>query len=119
MGLRYVDPSAGLYNYSSVTGAGSDSLSRISGTGGWRAALLGTVAAGALWVATPRAANAGPDDCDVVGSTATCQGDQSDGISSNTDFTAPPVTTLNVNELTGDIDPNAADGIYFLSPGRE
>ena len=71
--------------------------------------LLGTVAASALWLGAPRDAKAGPDDCVTAGATATCQGDQSDGITSAgaTDFDPVTVTTLNVNELTDDITPAA------------
>jgi hypothetical protein len=47
----------------------------MSDSPGLRAALLGTVAAGALWLGLPRAAKAGPDACDVsVAGVATCQG---------------------------------------------
>ncbi|MEM1049256.1 MAG: autotransporter domain-containing protein [Pseudomonadota bacterium] len=61
---------------------------------------------------------AGPDVCVVSagGTVVTCQGNQSAGIASGTDFTAPPVTTLNINNLTQDITPAANDGVYFYSP---
>lgn len=81
-----------IYNYRADAGAGSQVITNISESPGWRTALLGTVAAGALWLGTPRDAKAGPDPCSSVGiapnQTATCQGDQSDGITSAgaTDF---------------------------------
>ncbi len=53
--------------------------------------------------------------CTTSGGTTivTCTGDHSGGIASGTDFTAPPVDTLNVNNLTTGIAPAAADGINF------
>lgn len=84
---------------------------------GWvrhRAALLGTVAAGALFAASPAAA--GPQPC-VVGPVANivvCQGNQSAGIKEGVDFVAPPFTTLLVNTLTADIAPTLnTNGIDF------
>jgi hypothetical protein len=84
---------------------------------GWvrhRAALLGTVAAGALFAASPAAA--GPQPC-VVGPAANivlCQGNQSAGIKEGVDFVAPPFTTLLVNTLTADIAPTLnTNGIDF------
>ena len=62
-------------------------------------------------------AQAGPDACSTSGATATCIGDQSTGITNQggtPDFTTPPVTTLNVNNLTQAIAPPAGvDGIDF------
>lgn len=87
---------------------------------GWRAALLGTVAAGALWSLTPKPARAGPDACTTVGATATCTGNQSGGIHSGADFNPATVDTLNVNSLTTNITPPAnTSGIYFgrINPG--
>ncbi len=85
----------------------------------WRMALLGSVAAGAILIAAPRAVRAGPDACTVpVAGTALCQGDQSAGIVSGTDFAVPATTTLTVNSLTGDITPaSGTAGIYFYSTG--
>ena len=89
---------------------------QISAPGFLRAAALGTVAAGAMMLGYGRSAQAGPDACITVGNVATCQGNQSAGIASGTDFTVPPVTTLNVNNLNQNIAPAAAvDGIYFGS----
>jgi len=67
---------------------------------------------------------AGPDACVTLGSTVTCQGNQSAGITSvgGTDFASPPVDTLNVNSLTQDIVPiggvagaGGVPGILFLN----
>ncbi|XIA63605.1 beta strand repeat-containing protein [Bradyrhizobium sp. TZ2] len=74
---------------------------------GWRAMLFGTVAAGALCIAAPRTATAGPDVCVVNGTVVTCSGNQSDGIeagpAASTDFDPVPGTKLEVNNLTQDI----------------
>src|ERR1700722_4047896 len=72
---------------------------------GLRDALLGTVAAGALSLAIGGPALAGPDACTISGAVATCTGNQSAGVASGVDFTTPPVTTLNVNNLTQAITP--------------
>ena len=83
-----------------------------------RATTLGTVAAGAMMFGYGRSAQAGPEACIPVGNFATCQGNQSAGIASGTDFTVPPVTTLNVNTLIQNIAPAAGvDGINFISNG--
>ncbi len=87
-----------------------------------RAALLGTVAVTALVTAQPRLAVADPDACVTAGVVATCQGDQSDGLTSQgggPDFNTPAVTTLNVNSLTANVAPGVAgvDGIEFNSTG--
>src|SRR5437667_5419413 len=92
-------------------------LVRRSGSS-WRAALLGTAAAGALSLAIGGPAAAAPTPCVINGAVATCSGDQSAGIASGTDFTAPPVTTLNVNNLTKAIAPGSGtSGIRFISNG--
>lgn len=76
-----------------------------------RATLLGTVAATALFIIAPQAGHA---VCTHSGTTVTCTGDQSAGIANGTDFTAPPVDTLIVKDLTGAIAPGASvDGINF------
>ena len=61
-------------------------------------------------------AQAGPDPVTVTNGVATAQGDQSHGIVSGSDFFSPPVTTLNVNSLSGPIQPagNQA-GIFFAN----
>jgi len=88
-----------------------------------RALIIGTIAAGTLWVALPHVAMAGPDTVDVVGNTATANGDQSAGVASGVDFQTPPVETLNVNTLPNDediqpIDPAPGkEGIYFFNSG--
>lgn len=104
-------------NYAADAGRGSDKLS-ISDT--CRSALLGSVAAGALFFGYGRSARAGPDPCtvDVPGVEVTCSGDQSAGIASGADFPSS-YTTLNVNALTDDITPaSGVDGINFTSGGN-
>jgi uncharacterized protein with beta-barrel porin domain len=86
----------------------------------FRNTFLGTVAAGALSLAFGGPALAGPDACTPSGggTIETCSGNQSAGIASGTDFTAPPVTTLNVNDLTQAIAPaTGTRGISFSSAG--
>jgi len=113
-----VDSSSRIFNYSADAGAGSQIITNLSENPTWRAALLGTVAAGALWLGLPRTTKAGPTACVTVGTTATCQGNQSAGVSSNTDFNPAVVNTLNVNALTTDIAPaSGVDGIYFHRTG--
>jgi len=58
-----------------------------------------------------------PDPCEIEGATATCTGDQSDGISSGDDFSTPPVSTLDVHSLDAAITTTeaGADGINFRS----
>src|SRR5580693_868549 len=85
-----------------------------------RNAFLGTVAAGALSLAFGGPALAGPEACTLSGggAIATCTGNQSAGIASGIDFNAPPVTTLNVNNLTQAITPASGTiGISFTSAG--
>ena len=109
-----LDSYARIYNYNANAGAGSDVITAIADSSGWRAALLGTVAAGAFLVSTPRLAKAGPAPCVSSLVTATCTGNQSAGIKSGTDF-PNTVTTLQVNSLTTNIAPGVpgVDGIYF------
>ena len=86
----------------------------------FRNAFLGTVAAGALSLAFGGPALAGPDACTPSGggTIETCSGNQSAGIASGTDFAVPPVTTLNVNNLTQAITPGGfTSGINFASAG--
>lgn len=119
-----IDSYSRIYNYSADAGASSQIITNLSESPGWRAALLGTVAAGALWLGAPRDAKAGPQLCTISGAspnqTATCQGNQSNGITSAgaTDFDPAAVETLNVNTLTTDIMPAAGvAGIYFRRIG--
>lgn len=73
----------------------------------------------ALAVIQPSTAIAEPDSCAVTGTTATCQGNQADGVAvgrsplaSGGILQSPPVTTINVNALNGAIVPGAgASGI--------
>lgn len=83
-----------------------------------RSGLLCTVAAGVLFAALPNTAFA---VCDTVGNVATCTGDEFDGIQSGTDFLAPPVDTLNVNNLDAlGIAPAATvDGISFTATAAQ
>ncbi len=109
-------------NYSADAGEGSNTITVIGESAGWRGALLGTVAAGALLLYSARSARAGPDLCDLSGAspnqTATCEGDQSDGIASGTDFIAADVETLIVNNLDQNIAPAVnVDGIRFVRVG--
>lgn len=79
---------------------------------GWRAMLFGTVAAGALCLAAPRSATAGPDLCvPGAGNDVICSGDQSGGIDAGPagDFNPAPGTTLHINNLTQDIGPLPSD----------
>jgi hypothetical protein len=100
-------------NYAADAGAGSQIITNIAESPGWRGALLGTVAAGSLWLYSARVARAGPDGCTITGTSpnqiATCQGNQSQGITSAGagDFDPADVETLNVNNLTTDITPAA------------
>ena len=100
--------------------AASLRLVRQSGVS-WRATLLGTAAAGALSFAIGGPALAAPNACTLSGggTIATCSGNQSAGIASGVDFNAPPVTTLDVNNLTQAITPaSATAGISFTSTGN-
>ena len=109
---------SGIYNYNALAGSGSDTFLTINGSGSWRAALLGTVAAGALWSMTPKPARAGPALCTTVGNVTTCQGDQSGGIASGVDFNPATVDTLNVNTLSTNVTPpSGTSGIYFHRSG--
>jgi uncharacterized protein with beta-barrel porin domain len=112
--VRPVNPAAGFGRGLDATGL---RLVRRSGTS-WRAALLGTAAAGAFSFAVGGPAAAAPTLCVINGTIATCSGNQSAGIASGTDFTAPPITTLNVNSLTTAITPaSGTGGISFTSVG--
>jgi uncharacterized protein with beta-barrel porin domain len=108
-------------------GAVGDSMTDVWGSGRaalpvglrFRDAFLGTVAASALSLAFGGPALAGPDACTPSGggTIETCSGNQSAGIS-GADFTAPPVTTLNVNNLNQAIVPaSGTAGINFFSAG--
>ncbi len=95
--------------------------SRPSTLPAWRAALLGTVAAGALMLGQNHAALAacalGPGVGEV-----TCTGDESDGVlgsgggGADFDPVGDNITTINVNNLNQNIQPNAGvDGIRIES----
>jgi uncharacterized protein with beta-barrel porin domain len=73
---------------------------------------LGTVAVGALSFAIAGPAKAGPDACVTNGAVTTCSGNQSAGVA----IVGPPLTTLNVNNLTTAIAPaSGTSGISFNS----
>lgn len=112
--VRPDESSRSIYNYRADAGAGSNTITVMSDSPGWRAALLGTVAAGALWLGMPRYARAqvvppsAPCD-DVSGTNVICTGNVSAGIK-----VTDPYTVLNVHDLTTNIAPaSGVDGIYF------
>jgi hypothetical protein len=76
-----------------------------------RAAFLASAALTALCLPPAQSAQAGPDPCTVTGSpgaqTATCSGDQSDGVST------PNITELIVRDLVSDITP--VEGQYGIA----
>ncbi len=53
------------------------------------------------------------DACTISGNIATCSGNQANGIASGVDFNAPPVDTLEISELTSDIESSGNDGVNF------
>jgi hypothetical protein len=80
------------------------------------ALILGIAAVGTFGITLPHSAMAGPDQVVVDGNVATATGDQSNGIASgiDKDFLSPPVNTLNVNALSGEIEPaTGTRGIDF------
>ena len=101
-----------IHNYTGDAGRGSQTF---AGSETWRRALLGTVAAGALFFGYARRAYAQhiPPDatCPATNATTiTCTGDVSTGVSLVNGN--GPYTTLNVNNLTTSITP--ADGVYGI-----
>jgi len=77
--------------------------------------VLRVVVASTLALACADAASAGPDACTLDSPTAICQGNQSDGIASGTDFSSS-YTILLVNSLIADIMPGSGiNGIEFTS----
>ncbi len=108
-----------IYNYTVDPGAGSHTITAISDSPGWRAALLGTVAAGTLLLSTPRAAKA---NCVGPAPTLTCTGTISGtagpGVVNGGIKVPAGYSTLNVNNITANITPNTGvDGIYFHRVG--
>lgn len=69
--------------------------------------------AGLLLVCLAPLAIAGP--IDISGNTATATGDQSGGIISGVNFSTPPITVLNINNIMGDIAPSSGAGVYFYN----
>jgi hypothetical protein len=58
----------------------------------------------------------GPDTCVIIFSTVTCSGNQTFGITSGSDFLAPPITQLEVTNLSANIaPPSGTNGISFTS----
>jgi hypothetical protein len=86
---------------------------------GWRAMLLGTVAAGAVLLATSRTAKAncvGPSP--TLTCTGTISGTAAPGVVNGGIRVPAGFSTLNVNTISADITPNAGvDGIYFHRTG--
>ncbi|MEO1160463.1 MAG: hypothetical protein AAFW74_08395, partial [Pseudomonadota bacterium] len=115
--LRKIDdPTAASKSIVHQPGQGSQTL---AGTGCWRAVLLGTVAAGALFFGYGRSAHA---SCSYAGTTVTCTGDIADNdppfIADGGITVSTPYTTLNVNSLNADLTPGAGtDGISFQTAG--
>ena len=61
-------------------------------------------------------AMAGPGPTIESGNVATATGDQSNGIATGVDFTSPPITILNVEEIIGNISPTSGlNGILFYN----
>ena len=80
------------------------------------ALILGIVAVVTFGIFLPPSAMARPDPVVRAGDVATATEDQSAGIASGKDpnFDSPPVNTLNVNTLSGPIQPaESSPGIYF------
>ena len=56
--------------------------------------------------------------CVTTGTTANCTGDLSAGVTDGVDFNAPPVDTINVFDVTGNITPAAGfDGVFAETIG--
>ena len=70
---------------------------------------LGLITIGALMLPL-NMAHAGPDACVVNGTTVTCSGDQSDGVSNPADYAAVNTLILNIHNLNQDIAPNFGGG---------
>lgn len=117
-----------LSNYSNEAGRGSATFADDAGLT-WRRALLGGVAAGALWAAVPRQAQAmsgPPVNCTASPGTPTtvlnCSGDQHEGVVVTPLASPSPLnpgySTVNVNDLTKNITPESGRpgiGIYSTS----
>lgn len=72
------------------------------------------LAAGFLSLTSAAPGLAGPDACDSTANTATCSGDQSDGIASGSDGVEADDNVLIVESLTANIAPaNDVDGVHF------
>ncbi len=88
-----------------------------------RIVLLGSVAAGALLIATPGPARAQvtPADqpaCSISGAVVTCSGDLATGVLVDNVSAVTVYTTLNVNSLTTSISPQSGTaGLDFVSNG--
>ncbi|MEQ1576748.1 MAG: autotransporter domain-containing protein [Hyphomicrobium sp.] len=102
-------------NYSNDAGRGSDTFADDAGLM-WRRALLGGVAAGAMWAGMPRQASASVPLCgssstyDFVTHTLTCVQDQSAGITAY-------VPNLIVKDLTKNITPTSGTVGIFVNTG--
>ena len=105
-----------LYNYNSDAGHGSANFAQDAGLS-WRRALLGGVAAGAMWAGAPKQAQASLPvhaNCTFPApNVMLCQGDQGPGINVQN---YEGIKVLNVNSLTANIAPaSGVDGIFFRS----
>jgi uncharacterized protein with beta-barrel porin domain len=105
-----------VYNYAGDAGRGSQNFNT-SET--WRAALLGTVAAGAVFLGNSRSARA---NCYGPSPTLTCTGviagTAAPGVANGGIDVPAGYTTLNVNNIDADIAPDTdVNGINFSSTG--
>lgn len=58
--------------------------------------------------------------CVTTGTTANCTGDLSAGVTDGVDFNAPPVDTINIFDVTGNITPAAGDnGVFAETIGAD
>ena len=108
-------PRLHIANYSNDAGHGSDTFADASGLT-WRRALLGGVAAGAMFAGSPRSAQASApvhSNCTIPApNIMLCTDDHSPGINVQS---FEGIQTLNVNSLTTNITPASVDGIAFFS----
>ena len=119
-GGREIETYGRIYNYSADAGAGSQLITNISESPGWRAALLGTVAAGSLWLYSARVARAdcAADGPTILNCTDTIAGNVAPGVVNGGILVPDTYTTLNVYDLDANVAPDAGvDGIYFHRTG--
>jgi hypothetical protein len=104
-----IDSYSRIYNYSADAGSGSNTITTISESPGWRAALLGTVAAGALWLGDrAHAACTGAGTYTCTGTLTTTQ------TLTGTPLTVTTVAPLSVITVAGDaFDLTGTGGLSF------